>query len=511
MLKRLLLAATLLLSPAAASAKWHEASSAHFVVYSDENPEKLRAFAEKLERFDTAFRVWRGLPDPVVGDANRLRVFVVPSVGAVQKLAGRGSNDVAGFYVGQASGSLAFVPRRAGSDTYDLSAEAVFFHEYAHHLMLATYTGAFPGWFVEGFAEFHANVKFESDGGVGFGLPPLYRAYGIFNTGGLSLPKMLSGDYERLPPEQVETLYSRGWALTHLLSFEPARKGQLSTYIRLINEGRPAGEASETAFGDLRALEKELNRYVAQRMLKYQPIPGTMLKVPPVAVRALGAGEAAFMPVRMRSVRGVDSKIAAALVPLGRKAAARFPNDSVVQGWLAEVEHDAGNLDAAEAAADRALAADAKSGQAMMYKGRIRMARLLLAKSKDAAAWRDARRWFVQASRVDGDDAEPKVLFHASFAAADVPPTKNAVEALTYAQQLVPQDAGLRMQVVRQLIVDKKASDARKMLAPIAYNPHGGNARAQAMKIMDLLANDETKGALALWDEGPKGAANSAD
>lgn len=511
MFKRLLLAAALLVTPGAATAKWHEASSAHFVVYSDESPDKLRAFAEKLERFDTAFRVWRGLPDRPVGDANRLRVFVVPNVGAVQKLAGRGSDNVAGFYVGQASGSLAFVPRRAGSDTYDLGAEAVFFHEYAHHLMLATYTGAAPGWLVEGFAEFHANVKFEPDGGVGFGLAPLYRAYGIFNTGKLPLAKMLSGEYERLPPEQIESLYGRGWALTHLLSFEPARKGQLSTYIRLINEGRPAAEASATAFGDLRALDKELNRYVAQKRLKYQPIPSKMLKVPPVTVRALGAGEAEFMPVRMRSVRGVDARSAAALVPLGRRAAARFPNDPAVQGWLAEVEHDAGNLDAADAAADRALAADPKSAQAMTYKGRIRMARLLLAKSKDAKAWQEARRWFIRAAAVDNDDAEPKMLFHASFAAADLAPTRNAVAALLEAQALVPQDAGLRMQVVRQLIVDGKASDARAILAPIAYNPHGGGARAQAMRIMDRLAKDDPKGALALWDEGPKGAGAAAD
>lgn len=501
MLKRLLLLAAAMIAPTAASAEWHEASSPHFVVYSDDKPERLKAFAEKLERFDTAFRYWRGLSDPPVGNANRLHVFVAPSVGAVQRLAGREAQNVAGFYIGRASGPVAFVPRRIGGGANDISAEAVFFHEYSHHLMLATYTGAFPAWLVEGFAEFHANVKFEPDGGVGFGLPPLYRAYGIFNAGGLSLASMLSGDYQRLSSDQVQSLYGRGWLLTHLLSFEPARKGQLSRYVQLINEGRSAGQAATTAFGDIAALDKELDRYVNQRRLRYQPIPASALKVPAVAVRALGAGEAALMPLRMRSIRGVDATSAAALVPPARKSAAAHSADPVVQGWLAEIEYDARNYDAAEAAADRALAADPANGQALVYKGRIRMARALASKSKDAAVWRDVRRWFVEASRVDSEDAEPKVLFHSTFRAAGVPPTRNAVEALLYAQQLVPQDTGLRMQVVHQYMIDGKPDEARQLLGPVAFNPHGGTGREWAAKIMTELVKKDTKAALARWDE----------
>ena len=500
MLKHLLLAAALV-APTAASAEWHEASSAHFVVYSDDKPDRLKAFAEKLERFDAAFRYWRGLPDPSVGNANRLQVVVAPSVGAVQRLAGRGMNNVAGFYIGRASGPVAFVPRRVGGDKNDINAEAVFFHEYAHHLMLASYTGAFPAWVVEGFAEFHANVKFEADGGVGFGLPPKYRAYGIFNMGGLSLTKMLSGDYQRLAPAQIQSIYGRGWLLTHLLSFEPARKGQLSTYLRHINEGRSAGEAATTAFGDIAALDKELDRYVNQRKLRYQPIPASALRVPPVAMRALGSGEAALMPLRMRSMRGVNMATAAALVSPARKIAAAHLNDPVVQGWLAEIEYDARNYEAAEAAADRALAADPKHGQALVYKGRVRMARAIASRSRDPAVWREVRQWFVEASRVDSEDAEPKVLFHTAFTAAGIAPTRNAVEALLYAQQLVPQDTGLRMQVVHQHLVDGKPDEARRLLGPVAYNPHGGVGREWAAKIMAELTKNDTKAALARWNE----------
>lgn len=142
-IKRFLLAATILFLPGAAMAKWHEASSPHFVVYANESPERLKAFATKLERFDKAMRFVGNIPDVDVGAANRLNVYVVSNVDAVQRLAGRGSGNVAGFYIGRASGSVAFVPRKVGSNgASDLDADTIFFHEYAHHFTLGLYNGA---------------------------------------------------------------------------------------------------------------------------------------------------------------------------------------------------------------------------------------------------------------------------------------------------------------------------------------------------------------------------------
>lgn len=501
MFERLLLAAAALVMPAAASAAWHEASSAHFVVYSDDDPEKLRAFATKLERFDKALRQGLRTDDQPVGDANRLNVYVVSNIDAVQRLIGGGRNNVAGFYVGRASGSVAFVPRRTGGGKYDLNADTIFFHEYAHHFMLANFSGAFPAWFTEGFAEFNATARMEEDGGVGLGIPAHHRAYGAMNMGRLPLTKMLSGAYDKLSMSETESLYGRGWLLTHYLTFTPGRQGQLASYLNLIDNGKPAGEAATTAFGDLKALDRELDRYVKQPRLSYRKIPVQSLPIAPVTVRALRAGEAAFMPVRMRSVRGVDAKTALGLVSPARLAARAYPRDAVVQSWLAEVEYDAGNLAQAEAAADRALVADPKNGNALIYKGRIKIAQAVAAKSTDKGVWRDARKHLVDASRADTEDAEPKLLYHASFAAEGAPPTRNAVEALVFAQQLVPQDAGLRMQVVRQHLVDGKVDDARRLLGPVAYDPHAGTGRDAAARIMARLVEKDAKGALAIWDE----------
>ena len=111
-------------------AAWQRASSAHFVIYADENPAELGSFAQKLEKFDKAVRIVRKMDDPAVGDGNRLTVFVVRSDGDVQRLIHDKTGFIRGFYIPRASGSVAFVPRRSGNGSeWDLDADTVFFHE----------------------------------------------------------------------------------------------------------------------------------------------------------------------------------------------------------------------------------------------------------------------------------------------------------------------------------------------------------------------------------------------
>ena len=117
--------------PGVARAQWYEASSPHFIVYSQERPEGLTQFARNLEKYDQAVRIMRNLPNDPVPPASRLTVYVLGSVTAVGNLAG--DDTVAGFYSGRASGSVAFVPRYAGADKFDLSSQQILFHEYAHH------------------------------------------------------------------------------------------------------------------------------------------------------------------------------------------------------------------------------------------------------------------------------------------------------------------------------------------------------------------------------------------
>ena len=207
--------------PASASATWLEAKTPHFIIYSEQSPEQLRAYAERLERFDQAVRSARGLADPKLTDANRLTVYVLRDQPTLAQFHSDSNSGVAGFYLGRASGSVAFVHRgRPSRDKWELTAESVFFHEYMHHLMLSDLGGnALPSWMTEGYAEFFATAELLDDGSVQFGAPPKYRANSLFNAEAynatLSARELVGATYKDLTGPEWESVYGKGWLLTH--------------------------------------------------------------------------------------------------------------------------------------------------------------------------------------------------------------------------------------------------------------------------------------------------------
>ena len=495
--------------PAAANAERREASSKHFLVYSEGSAQSVQDFAAKLEKFDQAMRLRLGLDDGDFGPANRVTVYVVDDATAVRRL-GRFalSSSVYGFYSGRASGSIAVVPRSSGaSGLGSLEPATILLHEYSHHLMMQNAASAYPAWFREGFAEFNSTARFEKDGSIGFGAPANHRAWGLVGMDPLPIETLFSPNRRKLSQAQWEaTVYGRGWLLTHYLMFVEKRSGQLAKYIAALNGGTASVEAARAAFGDLDALDRELRAYVKQKRLPYARLRAEALAPAPIALRTLRPGEAAIMDLRMRSHVGVTKEDAARVARDMAKAAASWPTDPAVQSALAEAQFDAGNLDAAEAAAARALAADPGNVSALTYRARIAMARARAAPQPDPAAWKEVRRLIALANRADPNDPEPLILYFQSFTAQGLAPTRNAVEGLLQAHALAPQDSGLRMNVARQLLVDGKSGEARRALAPLAYDPHGGALGQAVAAIVAKLDEAGDKGALEAWDEATRGA-----
>ncbi|HXG80796.1 MAG TPA: hypothetical protein VNJ05_03260, partial [Sphingomicrobium sp.] len=93
---------------APSAAEWKEATSRHFVVYSEMPRKELEEYVTQLEQFDGVVREIQGGKDPEPNTANRLTVYVVKSLADVRRLAGR--DEVAGFYESKAEGSFAVVP-----------------------------------------------------------------------------------------------------------------------------------------------------------------------------------------------------------------------------------------------------------------------------------------------------------------------------------------------------------------------------------------------------------------
>lgn len=482
MIRRLLLLLALLVMPGVAHAEWYEASSAHFIVYGDDKPERLQKFADNLERFDQAMRALRNLPNGPIGPGNRVIVYMLPSEGAVAKL--HGDKQVSGFYSARAGGSVAFVPRRSDSGSGADLVQIILFHEYTHHLMYSVFANsAFPAWLVEGWAEFHSTAEIKRDGSVLFGAAPGMRAWGLLSGNPLPLERILSADTSGLNAEQTDALYGRGWALTHYLTFDPVRKVQFAQYIKAINEGQSAADAAKV-FGDLRVLHRELEGFISRTRIMGITVFADKIKVGEITVRKLTPGEAATMNVRIRSHRGVNETTAPGVYADAKKAAAPFPNDAGAQIVLAETAYDAKDYAGAEAAADRAIAANPKAIDGHLFKARARMAMAVDKEDETPQTWRAIRQVIAAANRLDPDDPEPLILYYRSFVEGRQPPTTIAKDGLYRAFELAPYDSELRMNVAAMLMHDDKLVEARKILLPMAYNPHGGALAAVAKQMI---------------------------
>jgi len=519
MVRKLFAAAAALLGTTAGNAAWYQAQSKHFVVYADTSEADVRAFTEKLERFDKAIRVWHVAKEDVRGPSARVNVFVVSDVNAIRKLYG-GNTDVAGFYRPQAGESIAFTPRSADGD---LSAQAILFHEYTHHWMLTNWTNAaLPPWFVEGFAELHATALFRNDAVI-FGAVPTYRRYTIGQMNLVPMNRLLRFDPDLKGPAEVDALYSHGWALSHYLTFDPERRRQLAAYIGALNSGR-AGDAAQLVGGDGDKLDIKLDSYVRRPRLPSAAFGYDQLPIGEVTVRKLAAGEAASMPAMILSKRGVDAKSAPQVADLARRIAASYPTDAAVQNELAEAEMDLCDTDKKSdaacygrvvAAADRALATDPKSIHALVYKGNAQVAALKKGKVADAARWSAARAPLLAANRADTEAPQPLIAFYDSFGAAGQQPTKSAETALLYAYALAPYDTEVRVKATAVYLSQGKLPEARTALAPIAYNVEspkraekmqvvlaaidGGDAKGASAALAKLLKTDEDK------EDGAKG------
>ncbi len=491
------LAATALLHATPAMAAWQEARSAHFTVYADDRPDRVRDFATRLERFDRALNALFGIPDARESSSRRLTVFVINSSDSVGKLYGKDGRDVAGFYLPRATGAVAFVPR---SNETDLTAEVILMHEYAHHFTFLSWPNTpIPAWILEGFAEFAATAMFNKDGGVMFGSPPLFRLDGILHPT-LSMKKIMTSDVGSLRPEERSELYGQGWLLTHYLILSNERRKLLTEYFTALNSGKDATEAAGV-FGDLVALGRALDRYATKGLPRFIISPDR-LKVGEVTVTALSPGAAAVMPARIRSTRGGNAKSAPVVYALAAKLAAPYPNDAMAQNVLAEAAFDAAEFDAATAAVDRALAVDPNSVHALVYRGRIAMADAI-AKKLPQKDWAVVRRHFVAANKIDPENAEPLRLYYQTFAASGIEPTKNAEDSLVYAFEIAPFDPDLRLSFVALLLKQGNAASARAALRPLAFKSLDDAQGQFAAAVLAALDKDGVAAALAVITTPP--------
>jgi cytochrome c-type biogenesis protein CcmH/NrfG len=466
-------AALFLLVSGDALADWHEASSDHFVIYAEESEKDIRKYSDRLERYFSAMSAI--LPSRKIkpSPSNRVTIYVVRNERIVRQLygSGRDARYIGGFYMPRAGGSLAIIPPIDAGGRNASQSELVLMHEYAHHFMFENATYLVPRWYGEGFAEYFATAKFESDGTVGLGLPATHRGPELLRAREVSIERLLDSKlYAAWKSKIYDNFYARSWLLFHYLFTEKERLAQLVDYLNRLNSGEAELAAATAAFGDLKLLDKALDSYARNSKWQYIIVPADRLKVGTITVRRLSEAEAASMPIQIRSNRGVNPQTAAEVVLEAREVARKYPDEPAVQAALAEAEYDAGDDEAAIRAADKALASAPANMTALIQKG-YALTRVAT-ETKTDEAWKAARRHFVSVNRIENDHPIPLIQYYLGFLQQGKEPTKAAIDGLEWALELAPYDASVRMMVASQQMQDKRFAEAIRTIRPLAYNPH---------------------------------------
>lgn len=501
----------------AAEADWMEASSAHFVIYADESAGEIQRFSQELEVYHKALELLTGVAMATPSPSNRLTVFVVRNTAQVQKLYGGHNPFLGGFFFPRAGDSIAVVP--VVQDSRDVSGEEDFsmvtlLHEYAHYFVISTSNLPAPRWLGEGAAEFFSSAGFPSSGGIEIGMPAYHRAGELFNAQDVKVQQLLDPAYDANGQHRGEdAFYGKSWLLYHYLTLGGTRRGQMEKYIGLLGQGKDSLGAGHEAFGDFKQLDKELDRYLHQGRMTDLLFKPEQLPIGPVTVRRLSDGEQDVMPDVIRTRVGETPDMAKAVIADVQKAAARYPKDAALLTELAEAECDAGNNDAAVAAADAALALDPKLTRAYYQKGRA-----LFVEAKDAAdknaAYQKAVAPFLALNRIENDDPLPLVYYYRSFAERGLMPPTLAADGLARAAELAPFDLELRLNLAEYQIGSKNYAAARYNLVPIAFYPEGGPMADGARTLIERIDAGKPPSvaeATSIMQESEKKAQEKAD
>jgi len=463
---------------APAHARWRMAESDHFVIYADDRAQDLARFGDMLERYHSAMELLTGHETGTPSPSNRVTIYAVGSKAQIQRLSG--SRDIAGFYSPRAGGSSAFVQDiRLNTRESDFSL-TVLLHEYAHHFTMTSSPQAMPRWLSEGGAEFFASADFPRNGDVEIGRPAYHRAGAILYELEVHVRDLIGYDQSEDRPD-IGAFYGRSWLLYHLLAFTPERRGQLQHYVAALAEGESSLAAAELAFGDLDALNDDVNAYAKKRRMSFHKLRAEGLQPGPVTIHELSDGMDAVLPLMIRSKRGVDEEEARELLPQIREIAAEYPEDAGVLAALAEAAFDAGEDAEAIAAADRALALDPQKVNAYIQKG-YALFRMADEADDPEAAYVTAMEPFAELNQLENDHPLPLISYFRAFVRSGQRPNQMAQDALERAGQLAPFDHGLKMTIAQMQAAEGKLELARYNLRPLAANPHGGelSRRAQA-------------------------------
>jgi Flp pilus assembly protein TadD len=479
------LGAILLLALAAtpAEARWFRAESKKFIVYSDSDEASLRRFVINLEDYDAILRDQTMVPQDRES-SRKLEIYLVRDRDDLQVVEPGLSEGIAGFYAASMYDiyAIASMPKSDHDDFYD----DVVFHEYAHHFMLLYLPGRYPGWYVEGFAEYFAPIDMK-DGSFVVGGVNQGRAATLLNEKWIPIEDLLNKrPLEFDTGDEQSAYYAQAWLLTHYMMADPARRRQLVQYVAALRADKKSSETWTQVTGDtMPALTQKLQDYKKKGRLaatswtrreKRKPADMVITRLPPSSDDFLLLGQR--MKGRLSEEEG---KTVLADV---RKRASQYPGDRLADLTLARAELWYGDFAKGRAVIDGLLAKNPSDAAALQLLGMALVDKGEEDSENEEKLFKEARKYLARAYQADNDDYRTMVYFTQTQQIERDYPNQNTLDLLSESFVRAPQVADVRLLLARGMMRNKRWDEATILLTPLANDPHGGGAAETAQGLL---------------------------
>lgn len=239
-----------------------EVRSPNFRVLTDGSEGQGRKVAREFEEMRAVFAT--GFPTMRLSGGAPLLIFAVQDENGLKAMAPAKFKSMpvkpGGIFAPGAERQFAIVRL----DQVAAGSYSVVYHEYVHSLLHLNFRWL-PTWLDEGLADFYGSTRFEGKK-IYVGAPPreVNRLQGRALIPLETLLKVHPYTFFRGDENQIATFYAESWALVHYTIFGPdMEKGKkLAHFYNQLQTGENQLKAFRETFGDLKALENALYKYV---------------------------------------------------------------------------------------------------------------------------------------------------------------------------------------------------------------------------------------------------------
>ena len=476
---------------ALSASTWLRAETPRFIVYSNGSETGLRNIARDLKSFDAL--LGRIINAPPSAASTKLEVFLFRSTDQFYETYGAHNTNLDGFYFPAPELVAAISNYR---DAQATEAQTTLFHEYTHHFMFAHAPGAYPAWYIEGFAEFASTALFQ-DNRIVLGRSLSERVSWLNGNQWLPLEQLLVADpLQMMSSEEMARFYAQSWLLTHYISLTPGEIEHFHAYLTEFRRGADPVASFQTAFGKSTGEMQTVLRDYARHAPALALNRPAAVEHTDATVTTMPASTDALIALSVRIRRGgIAENNRNELAETVRNRVAGAAQDRFSQMLLARTEATIGDHQRARDLLQPYLAAHADDVEATFLMG-LSYFNDAHAADGDArqAALTQARHYFVAAYRLDENYVPALYRYAETF--EDQPMTRAAMEntanVILLAHQLAPQVSSIGFLAAEWLMSLNRAAAAVPILRAIAYDPHGGSGAKQAR---DLLQQAEAAAA----------------